>query len=99
MNPRVRVFDTATKPVVVVDRWPDVGDYPASEMDGAVVLFFSGEVDVDPSTLAGLVPAVNRVPAGSLRRADVLGGDARQPEDFTARLVDDVPDEQGPEGP
>jgi hypothetical protein len=64
-----------------------------------VVLFFTGDVDVDPSTLARLVPAANRVPAGSLRRADVLGDEARGPADFTARLVDTVPDEQGEEGP
>jgi hypothetical protein len=83
-NPRVRVFDTATKPVVVVDRLQDVGDYPASVMDGAVVLAFTGEVDVDPADLAGNVepqpdilwsePATwpkGRVAAGSLRRSDL----------------------------
>lgn len=99
MNPRVRVFDTASKPVVIVDRWPDVGEYPASEMDGAVVLFFTGDVDVDPAQLAHVVAASERAPSAILRRVEVLGDEARQPEDFTARLVDVAPDEQGDEGP
>lgn len=57
MNPRVRVFNTDSKPVIVVDRWEDPSEFPQVEMDGAVVLVFSAEVDVDPMQLSTLVAA------------------------------------------